>query len=356
LTRLAMLAGPEYVKLLRRGLDVNPETGEFVGEVPAEFTKSEWDTLRKFMPLSRLGMLGGPEYVKLLRRGLGIRPEPEAQSPVRSRIESMVESEDESESEVESQDETTSQESSSRFFTMKRMWSYVPGYKTESEAKSSKVTFDLEHKSPYDKKNLLIDGLWSEDEDGVRYRKKNILHDGLWDEDKSSYNKKNLLIDGLWSEDENGIRYRKKNILHDGLWDAEESVAGERVQTGQTQEFSSAALLKNVLLLALLGFLYAGAQLQIQTSIPTLGAGESYTECKIPSLGASFETFKPSALGYVEESTSAIAVIASEPERSESTNSSTFHSSPGTQVATIPIEEEENWWFIVLCVCGIMIL
>jgi len=103
----------------------------------------------------------------------------------------------------------------------------------------------------------------------------------------------------------------------------------------QMQEFALVAL-KIFLVLALAWFFYTGEQHQVENKIPTLGAGKSY------------ETFQTPALGYVEESASPVAVIASEPKQAES-----------TQVATITntaLEMEDNWWFIILLVCGTMIV
>merc|ERR1711964_427519 len=77
---------------------------------------------------------------------------------------------------------------------------------------------------------------------------------------------------------------------------------------------------------------------------------EQMKENKIPSLGEGdvvYEAFHSPALGYVEATSSPIAVVVPEPEQSTTTS----------QIATIGgLEVEDNWWFIALLVSGMMII
>merc|ERR1711964_782211 len=95
-------------------------------------------------------------------------------------------------------------------------------------------------------------------------------------------------------------------------------------------------LLKVFLCLALAWFFYAGQEQMVENKIPSLGEGDVV-----------YETFHTPALGYVEATSSPIAVVVPEPEQSTTTS----------QIATIGgLEVEDNWWFIALLVSGMMII
>merc|ERR1711964_129383 len=95
-------------------------------------------------------------------------------------------------------------------------------------------------------------------------------------------------------------------------------------------------LLKVFLCLTLAWFFYAGQEQMVENKIPSLGEGDVV-----------YETFHTPALGYVEATSSPIAVVVPEPEQSTTTS----------QIATIGgLEVEDNWWFIALLVSGMMII
>merc|ERR1711964_226353 len=95
-------------------------------------------------------------------------------------------------------------------------------------------------------------------------------------------------------------------------------------------------LLKVFVCLALAWFFYAGQEQMVENKIPSPGEGDVV-----------YETFHAPALGYVEATSSPIAVVVPEPEQSTTTS----------QIATIGgLEVEDNWWFIALLVSGMMII
>jgi len=124
------------------------------------------------------------------------------------------------------------------------VWSDVedhPQLWSESERTSGALwPVDDEPTSKYVKKNLRLDGLWSEDEPTIKYQKQNIKHDGLWSDEPEEhadktlkYEKKNIRHDGLWSDEdflvsrENEVDYlaEKKNLDQDGMWNDDEVAA-----------------------------------------------------------------------------------------------------------------------------------
>jgi len=102
-------------------------------------------------------------------------------------------------------------------------------------------------------------------------------------------------------------------------------------------------LFKLFVVVALAMFLYSGEQEEIQDRIPTLGEG-----------GVVYESYQPpAALGYVEAPTYPIAV-GEEPQQPQ-TNTKT---SGSTQIASIErnLDQEGDWWFIVMLVCGTLVM